>query len=97
MSKVELEKCGCCGASMSPRARACPTCGDVLRGEQSLHERAAWVIVSFTAILAWCTTFYVMFLKTGVSAVQQCSVVAAALGFTVSAYCYARAVEKRDR
>lgn len=97
MSKVELEPCACCGAKMSSRAKACPACGDQVRGLQSLHERAAWVIVFFTSIVAWCSTFWAMFLAAGVSAVQQCALVAAATGFTVTAYCYARAVEKRDR
>lgn len=93
---VELGKCECCGHGISSRAPSCPRCGDVIPVRRSGHEMFAYAVVFLISIPSLLGTVWALFLATGISAPQQCSVVAGCMALTVIPYCYARAVEKRD-
>ncbi|HET6805985.1 MAG TPA: hypothetical protein VFH59_11155 [Frateuria sp.] len=90
---MELEKCACCGASMSKRALACPMCGDT-PNRRTFHDKLAWFVVWLFSIFSLLCIFWATFVADGISSPQQCAVIAGAIGFTLVPYCYARAVEK---
>jgi hypothetical protein len=90
---AELVKCDCCGASMSERAAACPICGDFNPRARG-HERFAWLVVFLISIPSVFGAFWALLVDKGISAPQQCAVIAGCIAFTVIPYCYARAVEK---
>lgn len=90
---MELEKCACCGANMSKRALACPMCGDT-PNRLTFHDKVAWFVVWLFSIFSLLTILWASFAADGLSAPQQCVVIAGAIGFTLVPYCYARAVEK---
>lgn len=90
---MELAKCECCGANMSDRALACPMCGDA-PNRLTVHDKISWFVVWLFSIFSLFGIFWVSFMANGISAPQQCAIIASCIGMTIVPYCYARAVEK---
>lgn len=93
---MELTKCECCEGPVSDAANSCVHCGHAtpLQRHVTGHEKLAWAVVFLSSIGSLFTIFWTTFLADNISAPQQCAAIAAAIGFTVVPYCYARAVEK---
>ena len=89
---MELVKCECCGGNLSDRAVACPLCGDTTK-RPSFHHKLAWFVVWLFSIFSLFGVIWASILATGVSAPQQCAIIAGCIGLTVVPYCYARAVD----
>jgi hypothetical protein len=90
---MKLVKCQCCDSNMSDRAPACPTCGDIGR-RLDFHSKLAWFVVWLFSIFSLFGTVWASVMVTGISAPQQCAIIAMCIGITVIPYCYARAVER---
>jgi hypothetical protein len=68
-------------------------CGDAAN-RLTGHDKFAWLMVWLSSIVSWFGIFWVSFMVHEISAPQQCAAIAGAIGFTLTPYCYARAVER---
>jgi hypothetical protein len=94
--EMELVKCTCCGGSMSDRAIACPLCGDTAKRRLNFHDKLSWLVVWLFSIFSLFGIAWASFFANGISAPQQCAIIAGCIGMTIVPYCYARAVEKLE-
>jgi hypothetical protein len=79
---------------MSDRAAACPSCGDTAKPRPNFHDKLSWFIVWLLSICSLFGIVWASVIANGISAPQQCAIIAGCIGLTVVPYCYARAVEK---